>query len=139
MTTDELRDEIAQMIYEDVTKQFRDLSIYEPHNLADAILPIIARERADAAQAALTAAADYKAAWRIAGESADRFRDVVSEALDLDENPGDDELIRLLRAQHGKQGPEPRRWRDFITGAEAHLERNGISIGKRAPEVGGQR
>ncbi|MEU9515893.1 hypothetical protein [Micromonospora sp. NPDC048169] len=68
---------------------------------------------------------DEKAGRRVAGEAADRFRDVVTEILGLDDNPGDDELISQLRALHGKTGPEPRRWRDFITGAVAHVERNG--------------
>lgn len=72
------------------------------------------------------ALADEKGGRHVAAEAADRFRDVISEVLGLDENPGDDELVRLLRACHGKSGPEPRRWRDFITGAEAHLERNGL-------------
>ena len=65
-------------------------------------------------------------AHRIAAEAADRFRDVLCEVLDLGENPGDDELVALIRKVHGKSGPEPRRWRDFITGAKAHLERNGL-------------
>lgn len=68
---------------------------------------------------------DTKAAYRVAADAAGRFRDVVTEVLDLDENPGDDELVRLLREKHGKTGPEPTRWRDFITGAGAYLERNG--------------
>jgi hypothetical protein len=62
----------------------------------------------------------------VAGECADRFRDVITEVLGLDENPGDDELVRQLRALHGKTGPEPRQWRDFVTGAQAHMERNGL-------------
>ena len=68
---------------------------------------------------------DMKAAYRMSAESCDRFRDVITEAVGLDENPGDDELVRLLRAQHGKTGPEPRQWRDFITGAKARLESSG--------------
>jgi len=71
------------------------------------------------------ALADEKAGRRVAGEAADRFRDVVCEVLGLDENPGDDELVSQLRALHGKTGPEPRRWRDFVTGAVAHAERSG--------------
>ena len=63
--------------------------------------------------------ADTKAAHRIAAEAVDRFRDLVEECLGLDENPGDDELVRQLRAHFGKTGPESRRWRDFMVGAEA--------------------
>ena len=75
----------------------------------------------------LTAALeDERAAKRIAAESADRFRDVLEEVLDLTENPGDDELVRLIRERHGKTGPEPRRWRNFVTGAVAHMEREGF-------------
>jgi len=68
---------------------------------------------------------DQVAATKVAGDAADRFRDVLEEALSLEENPGDDELVRLLREKHGKTGPEPRRWRDFITGAVAHMENKG--------------
>jgi len=74
----------------------------------------------------IAALEDERAARRIAGESADRFRDVVCEVLGLDENPGDDELIARLRDMHGKSGPEPRRWRDFLTGAKAVVEREGF-------------
>jgi len=69
---------------------------------------------------------DERTARRIASEAADRFRDVVSEVLGLDENPGDDELIRKIRELHGLTGPEPRRWRDFLAGAKAHVEREGF-------------
>ena len=69
---------------------------------------------------------DEREARRIAGEAADRFRDVLTEVLDLGENPGDDALVALIREAHGKSGAEPIRWRDFITGAKAHLERNGF-------------
>ncbi|NEC17936.1 hypothetical protein [Streptomyces parvus] len=58
-------------------------------------------------------------AKRIAAGAADRFRDVLADALGHDENPGDDTLIADLRAHFGKTGPEPTRWRDFLTGAEA--------------------
>ena len=63
--------------------------------------------------------ADESAARRVAADCADRFRDVLSEVLGLGENPGDDELVRQIRDAHGKYGPEPRRWRDLMTGAEA--------------------
>jgi hypothetical protein len=62
------------------------------------------------------------AAYKIASDTADRFRDVVSEALGLDVNPGDDLLVEQLRALHGKTGPEPMRWRNFLTGAIAHID-----------------
>jgi hypothetical protein len=70
--------------------------------------------------------ADATKAWRIADECADRFRDAVCEALGLDENPGDDALIAGLRAHFGKTGPEPTRWRDFVSGAEDMLAERGI-------------
>src|SRR5690242_13614810 len=63
--------------------------------------------------------AQRKARQTAAG-GADRFRDVLSEALGHpDETPGDDVLIATLREHFGKTGPEPTRWRDFLTGAEA--------------------
>lgn len=65
---------------------------------------------------------DLRAAYRTASEATDRFRDVVSECLGLDENPGDDALVAMLRAHHGKSGPEPTRWRDFLTGALAQVD-----------------
>jgi len=65
---------------------------------------------------------DLRAAYKIASDTCDRFRDVVSEVLGLDENPGDDELVRQLRALHGKSGPEPTRWREFLTGSIARLD-----------------
>lgn len=69
---------------------------------------------------------DEQAARKIAGSAADRFRDVITEVLNLSENPGDDVLINSLRALHGKRGPEPTAFRDFCTGAQAHLEANGF-------------
>lgn len=66
-------------------------------------------------------AADERGGRQVAAEAADRFRDVVSEALGLDENPGDDALVRDLRAHFGKTGPEPRRWRDFLDGQLTRL------------------
>lgn len=69
---------------------------------------------------------DMTAARRTAAEAADRFRDVVTEVLGLDENPGDDVLVTELRALHDKTGPEPTRWREFLTGAHARLESLGV-------------
>jgi hypothetical protein len=58
---------------------------------------------------------DWQAAWRTASESADRFRDVICQALDLDENPGDDDLVFQLLKAHGKADePESHRWRGFL-------------------------
>lgn len=66
---------------------------------------------------------DERAAKKIAADSADRFRDVLSECLGYaDENPGDDVLVRDLREHFGKTGPEPTRWRDFCAGALATLD-----------------
>src|SRR5690606_2951441 len=83
--------------------------------------------QAEAEREQLRAAAeDEQKARKIAGGAADRFRDVVCEVLGYGaENPGDDVLITELRALHGKSGPEPTRWRDFLTGSIAHLEANG--------------
>lgn len=61
---------------------------------------------------------DYREAWRIASESADRFRDVICQALGLDENPGDSQLVFLLLSAHGKADePESHRWRGFLDDA----------------------
>lgn len=80
----------------------------------------LAADRLAAVEAAL---ADERAAKQIAAEAADRFRDVLSEALGHDdENPGDDVLVAELRRHFGKSGPEPRRWRDFCAGALARLD-----------------
>lgn len=80
--------------------------------------------RAEAALASAKAEAeDERAARKVAGDSADRFRDVLSECLGHeDENPGDDVLVRELRAHFGRTGPEPTRWRDFCTGALAVVD-----------------
>lgn len=62
-------------------------------------------------------------AYRTASESADRFRDVLAEALGYpDENPGDDVLIADLRRHFGKTGPEPTRWREFVARSLAIVE-----------------
>lgn len=66
---------------------------------------------------------DARGGYRVAAEALDRFRDVVADCLGhSDENPGDDALIALLREHFGKTGPEPRRWRDFVTGARAVVD-----------------
>ena len=66
---------------------------------------------------------DERAARKIAGEAADRFRDVLSECLGHeDENPGDDVLVAELREHFGRTGPEPTRWRDFCSGALATID-----------------
>lgn len=67
---------------------------------------------------------DQRKAYRTASGAADRFRDVLAEALGhADENPGDDVLVAELRAHFGKTGPEPTRWRDFLTSAGAVRDR----------------
>lgn len=71
---------------------------------------------------------DVTEAHRIASEAADRFRDVVTECLGLDQNPGDDLLVEFLRARCGKTGPEPTRWRDFCSDALAQVAGE---VGKR--------
>jgi hypothetical protein len=65
---------------------------------------------------------DYREAWRLAGDQLDRFRDVLTECLNHPENPGDEVLLADLREHFGKTGPEPTRWRDFLTGALAQLD-----------------
>ncbi|MFC9941240.1 hypothetical protein [Nocardiopsis alba] len=65
---------------------------------------------------------DEIAARRVAASAADRFRDVVSEVLDYDENPGDDVLVARLRAHFGRTGPEPCTWRDFLVWANAQRD-----------------
>lgn len=66
---------------------------------------------------------DERAAKKVAADAADRFRDVLSECLGHeDENPGDDVLVAELREHFGRTGPEPTRWRDFITGALAQVD-----------------
>lgn len=63
---------------------------------------------------------DQRAAKQTAAGAADRFRDVLCEALGHpDENPGDDVLVAELRARFGKTGPEPTAWRDRLVGYEA--------------------
>lgn len=79
---------------------------------------------------------DAAGGYRVAAEALDRFRDVLADALGyVDENPGDDVLIRDLRAHFGRTGPEPTRWREFCTGARAvvdqiNAERRNIPPGK---------
>jgi hypothetical protein len=63
---------------------------------------------------------DQHAARQTAAGAADRFRDVLCEALGHDDdNPGDDILVAELRAHFGKTGPEPTNWRDRLAGYEA--------------------
>ncbi|MFB6665997.1 hypothetical protein [Streptomyces parvus] len=77
---------------------------------------------------------DQRKARQTAAGAADRFRDVLSEALGHDdENPGDDALIAELRAHFGKTGPEPTRWRDFLTGAEAIRDQINAAHRQEAP------
>jgi hypothetical protein len=67
---------------------------------------------------------DQRGATRVAAGAADRFRDVLSEFLGHgEENPGDDVLVAELREKGGFSGPEPTRWRDFLAGARAQIDR----------------
>ena len=65
--------------------------------------------------------ADAEAAHATASGAADRFRDVLEEALSLKENPGGDALVSAIRRRFGKTGEEPRRWREFIAESETTL------------------
>ncbi len=79
---------------------------------------------------------DQRAAKQTAAAAADRFRDVLAEALGHpDENPGDDVLITELREHFGKTGPEPTRWRDFLVGATAIKDQINADIMARLPAV----
>ena len=65
----------------------------------------------------------------MASASADRFRDVITQALGLEENPGDDELVARLLAAHGLAGqPERTQWRDTLTSAETRLQEAGFTL-----------
>lgn len=57
---------------------------------------------------------DMTMAYRTASGAADRFRDVLCEVLGRETNPGDDTLVKEIRALLGKDGPEPTRWRERI-------------------------
>jgi len=81
---------------------------------------------------------DERGAKKVAAGAADRFRDVLSECLGYgDENPGDDVLVRDLRAHFGKAGPEPTRWRDFCAGALATLDQINADRMSTPPGQGG--
>jgi hypothetical protein len=80
---------------------------------------------------------EQRGATRVAAAAADRFRDVLSEALGhADENPGDDVLVAELRERFGFSGPEPTRWRDFLTGARAQIDQ--IEADRRALDQSGE-
>lgn len=99
---------------------------------ADAIRDALAElRRAEAERDALAAqldalraeCEDQRGARKVASDAANRFRDVLAECLGHDDNnPGDDVLVAEIRAHFGKTGPEPTRWRDFLTGALARLD-----------------
>jgi hypothetical protein len=66
---------------------------------------------------------------------------VLSECLGHpDENPGDDVLVAEVREHFGKSGPEPTRWRDFLSGALATIDQINADRAARidvdAPEGG---
>jgi hypothetical protein len=80
---------------------------------------------------------DLEGGYRAAAAAADRFRDVLSECLGhSDENPGDDVLVAELRTHFGKTGPEPVRWRNFLTGVLAEVDqiRAGTALIEPCPE-----
>ena len=77
---------------------------------------------------------DYRGGWRTASGACDRFRDVLTEALGHEDNPGDDVLISKLRAHFGHTGPESTRWRDFPVDTDDELAAYGMTIGGD-PEV----
>lgn len=90
------------------------------YRVAVAERPAVAPAEMDPLRAELE---DQRAARRTAAESADRFRDVLAEALGhVDSNPGDDVLVAELRARFGLTGPEPTRWRDLVTGYQAVID-----------------
>lgn len=71
----------------------------------------------------MSAHEDVAVAYQRCSERLDRFRDVLAEALGYaDVNPGDEVLLADLRRHFGKTGPEPTRWRDFLTGAKAQVD-----------------
>lgn len=65
---------------------------------------------------------DAVAAYRKSSSYLDRFRDVVLEVLDMDDNPGDDIMLDKLREHFGKTGPESTKWRDRLVGYEAEIK-----------------
>lgn len=142
-----LRDEWARAIRARATNAENELRLTDAmrqRNLDAAAVAVQRAEKAEAelaeARAAIGLLADdgdvndlmrpvvaerdaLRAALKTASESADRFRDVLSEALGHpDENPGDDALVAELRRHFGKTGPEPTRWRDFLIGARAQVD-----------------
>jgi hypothetical protein len=77
---------------------------------------------------------DIRGAYKMSSDSLDRFREIVAEVTGHgDRNPGDDILLADLREIHGKTGPEPTRWRDFITGAKATVDQ--INAGRISRDV----
>lgn len=85
--------------------------------------------------AALARLDEQRGATRVAAGAADRFRDVLSEFLGhAEENPGDDVLVAELREKGGFSGPEPTRWRDFLTGARAQIDQ--IEAGRSVEVIG---
>lgn len=118
---DVVKDRLDEFTYDELSSPLEDRALdlsgdyYEPASPAPEAI-----ETVEHLQARLD---DQTAARRIAGGAADRFRDVLSECLGhADENPGDDVLVTELREHFGKTGPEPTRWRDFLTGARAVMD-----------------
>lgn len=81
------------------------------------------RAAADQLEAVQAELEDVHVGYRMSSAALDRFRDVVCEVIGFEnENPGDDVSLGLLRDRAGKTGPEPTRWREFITAARAQVD-----------------
>jgi hypothetical protein len=110
-------------------------------SMAQAALDTLTPVLDAAVREAKAAEQNEREAKQIAAGAADRFRDVLSECLGHpDENPGDDVLVAEVREHFGKSGPEPTRWRDFLSGALATIDQINADRAARidvdAPEVG---
>jgi hypothetical protein len=86
----------------------------QPHPPARLKLDELTSDQLDRLYAELE---DQRGAKQTAAGAADRFRDILCEALNHDDdNPGDDVLVAELRAHFGKTGPEPTNWRVRLAG-----------------------
>jgi hypothetical protein len=133
-TADSITDDALDALYAErdrlaaeVTRLTGQLSEYADRAIANG-------RRAEQAEAALE---DQRKAHRTAAEAADRFRDILCEALGHpDENPGDDTLVNQIRAHFGKTGPEPTTWRDRLTGYEATRDQiNAAALDDTPPDA----
>lgn len=95
------------------------------------------REKAAQAESALRLDLDDRIkAHQMCSASLDRFRDVVCEVAGYAMNPGDDIALARLREMHGLAGPEPTRWRDFMTWADAQRDQINAAAADRVREQG---